>query len=158
MTASELTRVDAGAQVLALPRTMSPRNWPFMLLLLSAAVLFGTPLALDGKWTAAALMAGLIVVVPALVGLRQVLAERRGLRELAAIHEHGVVWRRLGTTGFLPWSEVEGVTARRLDEDDPHTLIYEVTLRGGAPALRIDEGADGEAARRELERRLPGIK
>lgn len=154
MTASDPSRVDAGALVLALPRTLSPRNWPFTLLGLSAAVLFATPLALDGKWVAAALMAGVIAVVPVLVGVRQLLAERRGLRELAAIHERGVIWRRLGTTGFLPWSEVEGVTARRLDEEDPHTLVYEVTLRGGAPALRIDEGADGEAARRELERRL----
>jgi hypothetical protein len=154
MTASDPSRVDAGALVLTLPRTMSPRNWPFTLLGLSAAVLFATPLALDGKWAAAALMAGVIVVVPVLVGVRQLLEERRGLRELAAIHEHGVIWRRLGTTGFLPWSEVQGVTARRLDEDDPHTLVYEVTLHGGAPALRIDEGADGEAARRELERRL----
>lgn len=157
MTASD-PRVDAGAQVQAFPRTMSPGNWPFSLLLVSAAVLFATPLALDGRWDGAALMVGVIALVPVVVGVRQVLAERHGLRTLAAIHEKGLVWRRLGSTGFVPWSSVKAVTSRRLEDDDPHTTVYEVQLTSGEPPIHIDEGADGETVAQALERRLASAR
>lgn len=158
MTASNFQRVDAGAQVQAFPRTLSPGNWPFSLLLVSAAVLFATPLALDGRWDGAALMIGVIALVPLAVGLRQLLAERRGLRTLAAIHEKGIVWRRLGSTGFLPWSALAAVKARRLEDDDPHTTVYELHLVSGEPPIHIDEGTDGETVSQDLERRLAAAR
>lgn len=157
MTTSELERVGAGRQLRAFSRTIS--YWQFLLLLAAASVLFATPLALDGRWDAAGLMVGGIALVPIVVGLRELRAESRGLRTLAALHEHGLVWRRLRSTGFVPWREVRAVEARRVDDDDADSVVYDVRLVGeGEASILVDDIGGGAASAQEIERRVAAAR
>ena len=97
---------EAGKRLYDFPRTVSLGNWPFLVFLLVLATALSIIPARDGNWLIVVALFGAIGVAPAMVGLAYYALEPFGRREIAAIHEHGVLWRQGWRRGFMPWSEL----------------------------------------------------
>lgn len=100
---------EAGKQLFSFPRPVSLGNWQFLVFLVFLASVLAIIPARDGNWMIAIALFGAIGLAPAIVGITYYLAEPFGRRQVAAIHEHGLIWRRGAVRGFMPWSELRKI-------------------------------------------------
>ena len=103
-----------GELLATFPRTLSFKNWPFLILLL---LLGGIPAGIsifDGAWGAGLAILGAVLAVPALILGFPYLLEFAGMRSVEALHEQGLVLRRGPRREFVAWSEVKSVEEKDL--------------------------------------------
>ena len=109
------------------PRTFSIKNWPFMVLLMILAGIPATFFWLDGNPKAALYVFAGVVGVAFIFPLVQVGLELFGAESIAAIHEQGIVVRRLTQESFVPWAQVQSLETR---------LVTSYT-NGGSVTVRV---------------------
>ena len=129
---------------------MSLGNWPFLVLLLILAGVGSAPLILDANWVGVALVAGAVLATPLMVLALQFVPELLGARVLVGVYAKGIVWSRLWSRDFIPWSNLEqaGVDPRGV------TRFTERRGRNGGP-IGLPQGSNAGPALAFIAERLP---
>lgn len=136
---------DWGGRLQEFPRTLVIRNWPFLLFLvvmgLVPAGIAWNPW-LGGNPLLAAVVVIAVAAVVAIIAGAQVLAESLGAFFLAAIHENGMLTRRLFTEEFVTWDRIEKIELNTVSNMAGTALvsvpIFEIWVRGYRIPVRLN--------------------
>lgn len=131
-----MTPEQRGSVLAEFPRTLTIKNWPFLVLLLLMGVvpagIVWNPW-LGGDIRQAALILAAVVAVVVLIGSGQVLSEVLGNFFISAIHERGLLLRRLGTEQFVEWSRIGRIEHKAVPTSvagrPAEIWVYEILVR-----------------------------
>ena len=149
---SDFSSDTTGALVLALPRTLSLKNWPFLVMLVFLATVLSIPLYLSGNWLGVALIFAAIASAPVFIGGLMYLFELLGRPRLDAVYERGIIWRRAWMTGFLAWSDLAKLERIVDDEDNVNWRI--VARATGVLPVYVSDAMNTVQARELIEKHL----
>lgn len=149
---SDLSSDTTGALLLELPRTLSLKNWPFLVMLVFLATVLSIPLYLAGNWLGIALIFAAIASAPLLIGVLIYVFELLGRPRLDGVYERGIVWRRAWMTGFLAWSDLAKLERIVDDEDNVNWRI--IARPTGVLPVYVSDSMNTVQARELIEKHL----
>lgn len=125
---------EQGEVIAKSTRTISLRNWPFVVFLVFLAAVIGVPMGwLSGNWLFTAGAFGAIFIVPGIVFV----IERFGGRRVDEVRANGVTWRWGSARGFVPWSQLRLESKQVQTEDGSVTVWFLTTAQPGVPRIAL---------------------